>query len=154
MSRPELLPTALPPELAAFLQDHLFACLTHPTDQGTVLLLKAPRQEIEMLRGPLPIAVHHALHDQVTAPVIRMVVTFYDQPSRPLAFETFINVQDPQQRADYAALADQPDLRLLCYDEDLAHRLTKRVTHRARARVPAILARADALWHAIPEDEF
>jgi hypothetical protein len=154
MSRPEQLPNALPPELAAFLQDHLFACLTHPTDQGTVLVLKAPRHDIEGIRGPLPIEVHHELHDHVTAPVIRLVVTFYDQPSRPLAFETFVNVQDPQQRADYAALADQPELRMLCYDEELAHRLTKRVTHSARDRVPEILARADALFHAIPDDEF
>jgi len=37
----------------------------------------------------------------------------YDQPQRPLALETFVNVDDPQQRADYAALAAQDNVYLL-----------------------------------------
>jgi hypothetical protein len=154
MSRPEQPSNSLPPELAAFLQDHPYACLTQATDRGTVLVLKAPRQDIEGIRGPLPIKVHHELHDHVTAPVIRLVVTFYDRPSRPLAFETFINVGDPQQRSDYAALADQPELHLLFYDEALEHCLTKTVAHSARDRVPELLARGDKTFQAIPDDEF
>ena len=154
MSFPEQGPHALPTDLADFLRDRPYACLTHPTDQGTVLVVKAPRQEIESIRGPLPVQVRHELHQHPTAPVIRMVVTIYDDPARPLAFESFINVEDPQQRSDYAALAEQPELHMLFYDESLAHRLTKSVTHSARDVVPEVLAKADELFHAIPEDKF
>jgi hypothetical protein len=154
MSRPEQEPSVLPPELAEFLKNEQYACLTHPTDQGTVLVMKAPGAEIESIRGRLPIQVRHELHQQVTAPVIRMVVTIYDQPQRPLAFESFINVEDPQQRSDYGALATQPELHMLFYDEGLAHRLTKSVPHTVRDRVPDVLKRADELFHAIPEEEF
>ena len=116
--------------------------------------MKAPRHEIESIRGPQPIEVRHELHQHPTAPVIRMVVTIYDQPARPLAFESFINVEDPQQRSDYAALADQPELHMLFYDQSLAHRLTKSVPHEVRERVPEVLQRAEELLHALPEDEF
>src|SRR5262245_41993527 len=116
---PSLPPNELPPELAAFLQDQRYACLTHATNQGTVLVLKTPRSEIESVRGTVPIQVRHELHRHPSAPVIRMVVTIYDQPTRPLAFDTFINVADPEQRDDFAALASQTELHLLFYDEQL-----------------------------------
>ena len=119
-----------------------------------MLVLKAPGYEIESVRGQIPIELRHELYQHPTAPVIRIVLTLYDQPARPLAFETFINVDDPQQHADYASLADQPALHLLFYDEDLTHRLTKSVVHSTRDRVPEVLAKADELFHAIPEDEF
>src|SRR5215211_2094319 len=154
MSHPEQPPNALPPELAAFLKDQPYACLTQATDRGTVLVLKAPGHEIERIRGPIPVQLRHELYQYPMAPVIRMVVTLYDQPARPLAFETFVNVEDPQQRSDYAALATQPELHLLFYDEHLAHRLTKSVTHQARESVPEVLKKADELFHAIPEAEF
>ncbi len=143
MSRAEQRPNVLPPDLANFLKDQAYACLTHPTDQGTVLVMKAPGYEIDSIRGRLPIQVRHELHQQPTAPVIRMVVTIYDQPARPLAFESFINVEDPQQRSDYSALAEQPELHMLFYDETLSHRLTKSVTHSVRNQVPQVLQQAD-----------
>src|SRR5438045_307567 len=103
----------LPSDLERFLGDKDFACLTWATDRGTVLLIKAPANEIESLRGRLPIEVRHELFEHQTAPVIRLVITFYDQPARPLAVESFINVEDPQQRADFAALVDQQELDML-----------------------------------------
>jgi len=144
----------LPPDLAEFLKDQTFACLTWPTDRGTVLLIKAPGHEIETLRGRLPIQVRHELFEHQTAPVIRLVVTFYDQPARPLAVESFINVEDPQQRADFAALVDQQELDMLLYDETLTHRLTKRVGYTAGEQAKLVLERADSLFHAIPQDRF
>jgi hypothetical protein len=71
--------------------------------------------------------VCHALrlYDHPLAPVIRIVVTIYDQPGAPLALETFINVADEQQRTDFEALAAQEQLVMLFYDETLSHTLTK-----------------------------
>jgi hypothetical protein len=138
-------PNALPPELATFLKDQPYACLTHATDHGTALIIKAPRSEIESTRGPVPIQLRHELH---------MVVTIYDQPARPLAFDTFINVADPQQRDDFAALSSQQELPLLFYDEHLRHRLSKRVALRDQVKLRGMLVIAQDLRHAIPEDAY
>src|SRR5215216_3259343 len=98
-------PSALPPELAAFLKDQHYAALLHATDQGTVLVVKAPRRDIRSVQGPVPIELRHELYQHPAAPVVRMVTRIYDQPDSSLALETFVNVEDPDQRADYAALA-------------------------------------------------
>src|SRR3712207_8401301 len=57
---------------------------------------------------------------------IRMLLTVYDRPETPLALETFINIADDQQRADFAPLAGQAELDVLFYNEWLEHQLTKR----------------------------
>ena len=44
-------PDALPPELVAAIAGVEYACLTIGTEAGTMLLLKAPRIEIESTRG-------------------------------------------------------------------------------------------------------
>src|SRR4051794_29495860 len=98
-------PNRLPAELVAFLRGQQYAALLHATDLGTVLLVKAPGHEIASVRGPVPIGTRHELYNPPASPVIRMVTRIYDQPEQPLAFETFVNDGDPDQRADYQALA-------------------------------------------------
>src|SRR5687768_2456201 len=123
-----LRPLELPPELAAFLRGQRFACLMQATEQGeTVFVVKAPGREIASVRGPVPIHAQHELYVHPRAPIIRMQLTIYDQPRRPLALEAFTNVGDPQQRAEFEALGHQDQLHLLFYDEQLAHRLSKQV---------------------------
>ena len=88
MPRKEREPNVLPQELADFLKDQTYACLTQATDQGTVLVIKAPYREMQNMRRPTPIMGRHELFDYEAAPVIRMTVKIYDQPQRPLALET------------------------------------------------------------------
>jgi len=83
-----------------------------------------------------------------------MTVRIYDQPQSPLALETFINVEDKEQRADYAGLAKQKTLHMLFYDEALNHRLTKGVHNGARGEITYILGQADKLLPTIPKDRF
>jgi hypothetical protein len=149
-------PDALPPELVATLEGIDYACVTVATTAGTALLLKAPRHEIESARGQTPIRLGHELYAHPAAPVIRMSVHVYDQPASLLALETFINVADPDQRADYAALAEQDEIPLLFLDEHLAQRLTKRLTHSHSGRdvVPRIVALAEQLLDQIPPGQF
>lgn len=145
------IPSQLPPELAGFLRRQPdYACVTHATDQGTAYVLKVPGQELPTLRGTMPVGLRHELYEHRAAPVLRTVLTIMDQPGRPLRVETFINVAEPDQRADFAALADQEHLLLLFYDEGLQHRLTKVVPYPEREDIPLLLARADALGAAIP----
>jgi hypothetical protein len=145
-----LLPIALTPDLAAFLrrQDG-YACVTQATSEGTAYVLKTPAVDLATLRGTIPVGLRHELYAHPAAPVIRTVLSLYDRPDAPLRVETFINIAEPDQRADFAALADQEALLLLFYDEALRHRLSKRVPYPDRSDIPRILARADALRTAI-----
>jgi hypothetical protein len=145
-------PNQLPSELASFLRDQQYAALLHATDLGTVLLVKAPGHEIASVRGPVPIGTRHELYDHPASPVIRMVTRIYDQPERPLAFETFVNAGDPDQRADYQALARQDELVMLFYDQSLSHALSKRLRLTDQPRLLQVLTTADRLLAAIPED--
>jgi hypothetical protein len=154
MPRPEREPNALPKELADFLKDRPFACITQATDQGTVLVVKVPNREIQSARGRVPIHVAHELFNHPAAPVIRITVRIYDQPQNPLALETFINVEDSQQRSDYAALSNQETLDMLFYDEVLRHRLTKRVNNVAKEDITQVLEQADRLFESIPKERF
>lgn len=154
MPRQEREPNALPKELADFLKDRPYACVTQATDQGTVLVVKAPNRDIQSARGRVPIEMRHELFDHPSAPVIRMTARIYDQPQHPLALETFINTEDPQQRADYEALAKQKTIYMLFYDETLHHRLSKGVNNAARDDMNLILNKADTLLSAIPKARF
>jgi hypothetical protein len=146
-------PNQLPPELAAFLRGQQYAALLHSTDLGTALIVKAPSHEIASARGRVPIGLNHELYDHPASPVIRLVTRIYDQPESSLAFETFVNVGDPDQRADYDALAHQDQLVLLFYDQAVNHALSKRVRLTDPPRLLGVLTTADRLLSAIPEDQ-
>jgi hypothetical protein len=132
-------PNQLPPELTGFLRQHDFAALLHSTNLGTILLVKAPRHEISSVRSRVSIGFNHELYAHPSSPVIRILTRIYDQPNRPLALETFVNVGDPDQRADYAALIRQDRLLMLFYDEQLRHALTKTTRGTDRAAVARVL---------------
>jgi hypothetical protein len=147
-------PTPLPSPLADFLKDQHYACLLQATDIGTILVAKMPAAEIDSVRGRIPIAVRHELHESPSAPVIRMVTTLYDQPGHPLALETFINVAEPEQRADYAALAQKSELYLFFYDEEIRHRLTKQLRNVDLDSIAQVLVEADRIHDAIPQERY
>jgi hypothetical protein len=143
-------PAVLPPELAAVLRSQPdYTCLTHTTSAGTAFVIKTPSADLTTVRGRVPIRVQHELYDHPAAPVLRTVLTIFDRPQRPLKLECFANVTDPDQRADFAALADQEHLVLLFYDQQLQHRLSELVPCPERHQVPGIVARAAALAAAI-----
>ena len=124
------------------------------TNQGTAFVVKLPAVEIASVGGRVPIHLRHELYSHPAAPVIRTVLTVYDQPKRPLALETFTNAEQPDQRADFARLASQDELLLLFYDDRLAHRLTKAVPYHDDGQVREILQNADALLTTIPPERF
>src|SRR5207302_2036716 len=99
---PDLQPNELPPEMADFLREQEYACLLWGTEQGSVFVAKATAADIESLRGNVPVHVRHELYDHPRSPVVRTVVTWYDQPASPLAIESYTNIGDPLQRQDFA----------------------------------------------------
>lgn len=147
-------PSELPPELAEFLKDQPIAALLYGTENaGTILVVKVAGREIESVRGVVPVELRHELYHHPLAPVIRIVTRIYDRPDSSLGLETFVNVEDPDQRTDYAALAEQGELNLLFYDERLQHRLTKRVGQDS-TELQNLLAQADWLLGTIRPERF
>lgn len=145
-------PSALPVELADFLRTQDLACVLQATDRGSLYVLKVPAAELTTLHGTFRIGIEHALHRHPSAPVIRTVITFYDQPDSPLRLESFTNPADTLQRADFAALAEQDELLLLFYDESLTHRLSKRLATPNHAELGTLLAHADRLLATMPQE--
>src|SRR6266511_4403419 len=147
-------PSPLPAELAEFLRDKDVACLMQGTDQGTAFVLKLPAQDIESARGRVTIQLRHELYAHPAAPVIRTLLILYDQPERPLALETFTNIEDEDQRSNFAALAHQEALALLFYDEQLSHRLTKVVPQSNPEQSAVVLAYAEQIIATIWKEKF
>lgn len=148
----------LPPDLATFLGTQRLGCLLLGTDRGSRFIVKAPADQIEGLRGPIPILLRHELYRHSTAPVVRLLLRFYDraheQPPSSVAFESFINVDDEGQRSDYGELARQDEIGLDFYDEALRHRLAKRIRNSLRSDIPALLITALSLRARISHDRF
>jgi hypothetical protein len=147
----------LPTDLAAFLRRQPLACLLLATDRGSSFILKAPADQIKGLRGPVPILLRQELYRHRTSPVIRVLLRFYDRaherPPSSLAFESFVNVDDEDQRNDYGELARRDEIDLHFYDGDLRHRLAKRIRNSVRADVPVLLLTALKLRARIPADQ-
>jgi hypothetical protein len=156
MSHPErsLSPGELPPELTDFLKDQDYACVTQETDLGTVLVIKVPSPDIQSVRGNVPIWLRQELYQHPAAPVIRMVIQFYDQPESPIALELFVNVADAQQRADFAALSSQEQLPMLFYNDALALQLTKVMPYMQQEQAAAILTAADEILGSMTGESF
>jgi hypothetical protein len=144
----------LPEELAIFLGTKEVACVMQETTKGTVFVVKLPAAQIESLRGRVPMCVRHELYEHPTAPVIRTVIRMYDRPDNPLGLETFTNVEQDDQRADFARLAGQPQIYLLFYDERLNHRLTKEMDNVEPEVINKIIATADGVRAGIPLERY
>ena len=148
----------MPPDLAAFLRTQTRACLLLGTDRGSGFIIKTPAEEIDGLRGPLPVLFRQELYRHPSSPVIRLLLRLYDRPHDPtpssLAFESFVNVDDEGQRQDYGELARQDLIDLHFYDEVLQHRLTKIIPNSLRPEVPLVLGTALRLRARIPRDRF
>jgi hypothetical protein len=144
----------LPSELTDFLRTQEYACLLHASNRGTVFLLKAPAHELTTLNGPTPVRVSHELYSKPTAPVIRMLLRWYDRPDSTIAFESFTNVADPQQRQDYRRLAKQSTLTVVGYDELLRLAVQKRVANHQQREITQIADLADKLRVLIPDGEY
>jgi len=119
-----------------------------------VYVIKAHGADIAGMGDRVPMRVRHAVYEHPLAPVIRTVVTLYDQPERPLALETFINMAEADQRTDFAALGDQAALYLLFYDEDLTYQKGITLPNTERAAIPAILQGADTVRAEIPAERY
>lgn len=148
----------LPEDLATFLKSQRLACLLIGTNHGSGFVVKAPTEEIEGLRGPMPVLFRQELYRHPASPVIRLLLRLYDRPDghppSSLAFESFVNVDDEGQRQDYGELARQDLVELHFYDDTLRRRLTKQITNNLRSDIPQMLSTALRLRARVPNGHF
>ena len=72
---------------------------------------------------------------------------------RPCGWRPSPTTPTPTSAPTSLALAGQDTIPILGFDESLRHRLGKRVTNSAAEFVPTIVAEADRLLAAIPEQD-
>ena len=140
----------LPGPLARFLASVPYACLMHNTTIGSCLIVKIPRQEIDAVRGRVPVSVSYELHRHPAGPVIRLVLTIHDHLRYPLMLETFVNPADLEQAEEFADLVARDQLHVLFYDQELKHRLSKIVTQAADRTRDELLPIASRLLMEVP----
>jgi len=141
------MPVKLPPPLASYLRDQTYAMLAQDTTDGAVLIVKMPSADIEDCRGRLPIYVVYQVHKTEYGPLARLVLVVYMKVRMPfedieeqtsIVMETFFNPADPQQLADLKDLTSRDQLRVLFYNDDLEHVLSKRVTQSHREELDSL----------------
>jgi hypothetical protein len=151
--RPQI-PLELPTALAEFLKDQDTACLTQATDLGTAIIAKLHTEDIESIRGIIPIIMSQQLYPHPLAPVLRLMFTFLDHPDAPLTLDTYLNIDDPEQLGNAVALASQESLPMFFYDEKLAHTLTKVMPYSGQEDLENYLELAQELYLRIPREQY
>ncbi len=145
---------SLPADLREWLAAEQSACLIAPTADGAVFVVKLPGQEIDQLRGPVPMLLQHELYLHPQAPVLRTVTYFYDDPRNPFVLDAYTNVADADQRDTFLALGERNDLHYQFYDEQLAHRVTKALPNRAPELFVDVVIQAEEHAAGIAEEQY
>ena len=76
-----------------------------------------------------PVICQWQLIKMPTAPLIRLELEILDRPDNPYKFESFLNIAEQDQANVLAQLANQDELYLAFYGEDLNYRFTKVIPH-------------------------
>lgn len=118
----------LPEEIREVLENFGFGCLTVETDIGVVHVCHAADADIDGFANK-PVISRWQLIKMPTAPMIRLELTILDRPENPFRFESFLNVAEDDQADILSQLANQEQLYLAFYGDDLGYRFTKIIPH-------------------------
>ena len=118
----------LPLELCEVLRRFGYGCLAVETEIGVVHICHAADADIKGFTNA-PVQYQWQLIKMPTAPLIRLEVEILDRPASPYRFESFLNPAAEDQAEVLAQLANQGQLYLSFYGDDLSHRFTKIVCH-------------------------
>ena len=125
--------------LPDFIKDYPGAVVVTGSVNGqTAFIIKADAQLIEGFHGPLPISYRAELGLYPTSAVLRLALGLYDRVDAPCVFDTFFNLTDVEQLADFRRLLEQAELQIHFLDMDAEHRLTKCVAHPLATRLGEI----------------
>lgn len=130
--------------------------LLHATERGTVVLVRESVDAIYQFLRPVRMRLHHDIYVHHLAPVIRTSLQLSTRGDHPVLTHTFTNIANSVERASYAALEEQNGLFILLYDDELRHRLSKRLPLNPsdRETVRKIITQAEKHVAGISQDTF
>ncbi|UCC54551.1 MAG: hypothetical protein JSV68_11405 [Anaerolineaceae bacterium] len=143
----------LPPEICKVFENSGYGCLAAETNIGVVHVCHAPDADIEGFADK-PVLSQWQLIEMPTAPLIRLQLTILDRPDDPYRFESFLNVAAEDQAQVLAELANQKELHLAFYGDDLGYRYTKTIPHSEQQwqQLDDLVAMAEACWNQLPTE--
>lgn len=147
--RPEL-----PPAIREVFEHTGYGCLATETDSDVVHVCHASDADIAGFVGA-PAYAQWQLIEMPTAPLVRLELLVYDDPTNPYRFESFLNVAEPDQLAILAQLAGQEALYMAFVGDDLNYRYTMVVSHSEQQwqHLDDIINRAELYWQGLPEEK-
>lgn len=144
----------LSPEIRGAFEQTGYGCLAAETNVGIVHVCYAPDADIEGFRGK-PVVYQWQLIPMPTAPLIRLEMRVLDDPDNPFRFESFLNIGEADQARCLALLAQQEQLNLAFYGDDLHYRFTKVIIHdeRQQTQLADLAQRAARFWQMLPPEQ-
>jgi hypothetical protein len=141
----------LPPEIREVFERTGYGCLAAEADIGVVHICHASNEDIEGFRDK-PVRYQWQLIEMPTAPLIRLELIVMDDPDRPYLFESFLNIAAEDQAAVLARLANQDNLHLAFYGDELDYRYTKFVEQDEQQwqLLDDLAKRAEQFWLSLP----
>ena len=118
----------LPSESREVFEKAGYGCLAAETNIGVVHICHASGSDIEAFVDK-PVLYQWQLIKMPAAPLIRLDLVIVDQPDNPYKFESFLNVAEEDQARVLTQLANQNQLYLAFYGDNLTYRFTKIVKH-------------------------
>ena len=90
-----------------------------------------------------------------TAPLIRLQLDVMDRPEDPYRFESFLNVAAEDQAQVLAKLANQIELHLAFYGDDLGYRYTKTILHSEQQwqQIDELVEAAAEYWDQLANEQ-
>lgn len=145
--------TELPREIQDVFERFGYGCLAAETNIGVVHVCHADDSDIEGFADK-PVLYQWQLIEMPTAPLIRLDLLILDQPNNPFKFESFLNVAEEDQARVLAQLANQEQLFLAFYGDDLTHRFTKIVEHDRQQwqYLDELVDQATHYWDQLPPE--
>ena len=145
------MPWELPPELLEVFERTGYGSLAVETNRGVVHICHASDRDIQGFRNK-PVLSRWQLIQMPTAPLIRLELAILDNPANPFRFESFLNVAAADQASVLSQLANQEELYLAFYGDDLDYRYTKVIEHDQQQwqLLDEMAEEAKRYWNALP----
>lgn len=118
----------LPPAIREVFEQTGYSCLAVETSLGVLHVCHAADEDTDGVRNK-PALRQWQLIKMPRAPLIRLELSILDDPATRFRFESFLNVAQESKVKVLADLANQEQLYLASYDDDLRYRCTRGIEH-------------------------
>jgi len=143
----------LPAEIREVFEWTGYGCLPVESNIGVVHVCHASDADIEGFTDK-PVWSQWQLILTPSAPLIRLELAIPDRPDNPFRFESFLNVAEEDQARVLDQLANQDQLFMAFYGDDLGYRYAKVLPHSEQQwqQLDELMTKATDHWNGIPPE--